>query len=254
MSSPLGRFISPDPLGGNIYDPQTLNKYVYVRNNPVRFVDPTGMYICENNSGNAVTCNSGDFVDFEKSRQNGLKKKNKDIIRVLEAYGDPDMNNGVRLRIDDPNNGKTGSIELDIEEDKNAANGIRATALITIKSGLNGNDLEAVAAHEGSHVADAQDFVKSITGSTTRYELNFTKYDAEMRAYSVEHIVHNSNNQSRPFDCGQQDKCRLGIGAGIPIRQIQNHLALPPYSVSPTVPGQRMYPSFVPPSATIPQK
>ena len=42
-SSRLERFLSPDPLGGDISDPQTLNKYTYVRNNPVNLTDPTGM-------------------------------------------------------------------------------------------------------------------------------------------------------------------------------------------------------------------
>jgi RHS repeat-associated protein len=41
----LGRFITPDPLGGHYEDPQTLNKYSYVRNNPVTLTDPTGLDI-----------------------------------------------------------------------------------------------------------------------------------------------------------------------------------------------------------------
>jgi RHS repeat-associated protein len=40
----LGRFSSPDPLSGSIGHPQSLNRYAYARNNPVSFVDPTGMY------------------------------------------------------------------------------------------------------------------------------------------------------------------------------------------------------------------
>jgi RHS repeat-associated protein len=48
-SSSLGRFMSPDPLGGRILDPQTLNKYSYVRNNPLNLIEPTGMYICRGN-------------------------------------------------------------------------------------------------------------------------------------------------------------------------------------------------------------
>ena len=48
MSAPLGRFMSPDPLyieAGRLADPQQLNLYSYVRNNPMRFTDTTGMYI-----------------------------------------------------------------------------------------------------------------------------------------------------------------------------------------------------------------
>jgi RHS repeat-associated protein len=41
--SSSGRFMSPDPLGGHQEDPQTLNKYSYVRNNPLNLTDPTGL-------------------------------------------------------------------------------------------------------------------------------------------------------------------------------------------------------------------
>jgi RHS repeat-associated protein len=43
----LGRFMSADPLGGDITDPQTLNLYTYVRNNPSKFIDPTGLIPCD---------------------------------------------------------------------------------------------------------------------------------------------------------------------------------------------------------------
>src|SRR5574340_1669005 len=38
----LGRFLSADTLLPSLYDPQQLNRYAYVRNNPVRLVDPSG--------------------------------------------------------------------------------------------------------------------------------------------------------------------------------------------------------------------
>ncbi|MBN2086711.1 RHS repeat-associated core domain-containing protein, partial [Candidatus Peregrinibacteria bacterium] len=38
----IGRFTSLDPWSGDIKDPQSLNKYSYVRNNPLKYVDPSG--------------------------------------------------------------------------------------------------------------------------------------------------------------------------------------------------------------------
>jgi RHS repeat-associated protein len=38
-----GRWTSPDPLAGNTADPQSLNRYSYVQNDPMNFVDPTGL-------------------------------------------------------------------------------------------------------------------------------------------------------------------------------------------------------------------
>jgi RHS repeat-associated protein len=38
-----GRWISPDPMGGNVLNPQSLNRYAYVDNNPLSFTDPLGL-------------------------------------------------------------------------------------------------------------------------------------------------------------------------------------------------------------------
>ena len=40
--APLARFISPDTIVPNPRDPQALNRYAYVRNNPLRYNDPSG--------------------------------------------------------------------------------------------------------------------------------------------------------------------------------------------------------------------
>ncbi|OGX37530.1 MAG: hypothetical protein A3C53_04955 [Omnitrophica WOR_2 bacterium RIFCSPHIGHO2_02_FULL_68_15] len=40
----LGRFLSPDPFVQDPGDPQTLNRYSYVRNNPINLVDPSGNF------------------------------------------------------------------------------------------------------------------------------------------------------------------------------------------------------------------
>jgi RHS repeat-associated protein len=41
--SRLGRFSSPDPISGSTSDPQSLNRYSYVRNKPVMLTDPFGL-------------------------------------------------------------------------------------------------------------------------------------------------------------------------------------------------------------------
>ena len=48
----VGRFISEDPLWGNILDPQSLNRFAYGRNNPYRFTDPTGKHLGGYNGSN----------------------------------------------------------------------------------------------------------------------------------------------------------------------------------------------------------
>ena len=38
----LGRFITADPTIQHPYDPQDFNRYAYARNNPIKYIDPTG--------------------------------------------------------------------------------------------------------------------------------------------------------------------------------------------------------------------
>ena len=40
----IGRFISPDSIVPEPFDPQSLNRYSYCRNNPLIYTDPTGHY------------------------------------------------------------------------------------------------------------------------------------------------------------------------------------------------------------------
>ena len=48
-ASSMGRWMSPDPAGigfANAENPQSLNLYGYVQNNPLGFVDPNGLLSC----------------------------------------------------------------------------------------------------------------------------------------------------------------------------------------------------------------
>jgi RHS repeat-associated protein len=52
----LGRWMSPDPLGGDVTNPQSLNRYAYVTNNPTSLTDPLGLY-------NPFECDPLDPID-----------------------------------------------------------------------------------------------------------------------------------------------------------------------------------------------
>lgn len=43
-NSEIGRFITVDPFRGSVYDPPSLHKYLYGRNNPISYVDPSGLF------------------------------------------------------------------------------------------------------------------------------------------------------------------------------------------------------------------
>lgn len=64
-SSSLGRWMHPDPAGLAAVDPnnpQSWNRYAYVLNNPVNFIDPLGLTVCDANGNNcydSVTVTAG---------------------------------------------------------------------------------------------------------------------------------------------------------------------------------------------------
>lgn len=74
--STMGRFMSPDPLGGSLLNPQSLNKYAYVLNNPLVNTDPTGLYVCAKDQ---------DCTAFEKSLDALRGSKNADVARAAGA-------------------------------------------------------------------------------------------------------------------------------------------------------------------------
>ena len=45
-----GRWLSPDPLGGDVTNPQSLNRYAYVLGNPTTLTDPSGLDWCDPNT------------------------------------------------------------------------------------------------------------------------------------------------------------------------------------------------------------
>jgi RHS repeat-associated protein len=72
LGSSLGRFMSPDPMGGHLENPQSLNRYAYVLNNPLSLTDPTGLdsYLsCTQTKDNASTCQSQRVGGTDKDPQ-----------------------------------------------------------------------------------------------------------------------------------------------------------------------------------------
>jgi RHS repeat-associated protein len=253
-ASTMGRFMTPDPLGGKLIDPQTLNKYAYTRNNPTTLIDPTGMYTC----ADQADCQSKQDIAFEKARQQDLKSKDSDVVRAANAYGDPTKDNGVGVKFGDPGKGRDAITTNGVGQDPNSPNGLRAEETVTVRSGLSGSALDAAVGHEGSHVADAQDFVNAITtAGGMDQSKNLSTYATELKAYMVTQSVLSSENEKRGVgDCGV-DPCILGAGvmpaqAKDTINRLlanpANHYgAAPNYGVTPANPGPVLYPSLTTP-------
>lgn len=60
----IGRFLSLDTLSGSIVDPQSLNRYPYVENDPTNSTDPSGAMRCEQQCPNWGMGGGGEFGGF----------------------------------------------------------------------------------------------------------------------------------------------------------------------------------------------
>ena len=209
-ASAQGRFTSSDPLGGQILNPQSLNKYAYVRNNPLRLTDPTGMYVC----ADGKKCDSDEDKKFEKARQRDLKSKDAGYRAKAQAYGDPTVDNHVNVRFADLDNKGEGGVTTSTLGADDKGN-LYAKSDVVINSKLSGSALDATVGHEGSHVSDAQDVVRSITTTdgwqTFKVGQDITRYQSEQRAYHVTDSILRSGNETYHFACGLSD-CTLGTG------------------------------------------
>jgi len=215
FSGAQGRFTSPDPLGGELANPQSLNRYAYALNNPLRFTDPTGMYVCKDDPKDGSShCASDQDVAFEKSVDAMRNSKNKEIARAAAAYGKANDANGVTVGFADLGKaGEGGVTRSTLGADANGK--LFAQSDVTINSGSAGTALAADIGHEGSHVADAQDMVKgiTITGGGTGFTVgvDISQYASEQRAYRVTDAIYRSANE--PYNgCGNAN-CALGAGS-----------------------------------------
>jgi hypothetical protein len=89
---------------------------------------------------------------------------------------------------------------------------VQATLLVTILTGQIGN--LGTVAHEGSHVADHQDFINSVnTGGVFDQHLNITHRETETRAYQLSiGITLAGNDRLNYGPCGVQSECNFKPG------------------------------------------
>ncbi len=186
----LGRFTTVDPLGvtsDRMLDPAQLNRFDYARGNPLRFIDPLGLYVWA-----ASGCAQGDrgcekaYAENQKKFRQGLEALERarnslpvdspDRARVdaaLTAYGDEGVENGVTVAF----GGLGPNVAANLDPD---GHGHFTVTFDPAKNGSR-NEWAINAGHEGTHIANY--------GLPVDRLRQLTPFSDEYRAYFVSSLV-----------------------------------------------------------------
>lgn len=221
-ASAQGRFTSADPLlsSGTIYNPQTWNRYSYTLGNPLRYTDPTGMFVWDASLGGSASDadllkkKGGDAIvkkrnEFRAARMaaglnalfgtNLTDSQKSEIARGVSSYGYEGKANGVVVGTGPVTKG--AEAETTVGQDASGATKffstdqnwkVTANVRVTFGGTITMDDV----AHEGSHVADRQTLASAIerffsspnpdpNARIEQFSENVTKYETEFRAYQV---------------------------------------------------------------------
>jgi RHS repeat-associated protein len=211
-----GRFTSPDPLlsSGRIENPQTWNRYAYVLNNPLLYIDPLGLYEWAESAGGSAT----DDELLERSKDKTLKKKERNMAKRQHGFRQKFKAGLERAKTAATSNKLTAGQQQQVQEsvdsygNENEDNGVSVGIRVNargepIKSGpkaitlLNADDtvsvdfrlggsadeLTVTIAHEGRHVAD--DLAWANAGHPTGGDTDMNHYFREQRAWNVSSFV-----------------------------------------------------------------
>jgi len=181
-ASSMGRFMSPDwaakamPVPyAKLDNPQTLNLYAYVGNNPLSRRDPDGHYQC---SGSKEQCAAiKDALDVVRKADANLKAGSKErtqLDKVLSFYGAEGQKNGVNV-----NFGKLDGAVAQTSTSSFLGTGLFKTTTITFDTGALNKFGDAgkgeSTAHEGAHGVDQR---AGWGSSNQRSEIWFSEYHA----------------------------------------------------------------------------
>jgi RHS repeat-associated protein len=178
FGSSMGRFMSPDPLlnSGRPDNPQTWNRYAYALNNPLKIVDPTGLYNLDDGclqnkacAANAKKLRDG-LSDLEHA-VNGMKDgADKDRLQgALDKLGYENDGNDVGVSFAPVQNGAGHTDAL-----ADSGGNLTGFKVTLDPSKIGSSDSYAIdAAHESTHINNM------LSGT------NYSDFTDEYRAYQT---------------------------------------------------------------------
>ena len=192
-----GRFTVVDPVMGDPTNPQTWNRYVYALNNPLRYVDPAGLFEWDTSCGDDDTvcqANRQKFRDALNRMQEALSNSRegsseyKELKEILNRIGTEGDSNHIRVAFSDtlsdfgetPLFGRTRTMTLNFGLLENA-----------VGNELAGDARAALVTHEGRH---------TLQGVGTGVKWLFgARLSVERPAYNAESLFYKAIDRREPF-------------------------------------------------------
>jgi hypothetical protein len=224
-------------------DPQTLNRYTYTRNNPLKFVDPTGKYF-------VISTSDPQYVDFKQAiAQMLLSPKGAQAVQQVAQSPKPVIYQSGNLGGATRNESGSSSLTLGdtkvIETTKPSSDGshlvgLSSGAIVTVDFGnvtSTNRQSDVTVAHETSHVVDilnagdsfaaaaaagvsgdapssagandttggtAEQFGQSVISDATTLSVGVSNDVLEQVAAEAEAIIANGNSQCAQNQCTPQ--------------------------------------------------
>jgi RHS repeat-associated protein len=202
----LGRLLSIDPIDSAMpTQPQSWNRYAYGLNSPLRFIDPTGLYVTACAEDDKRCRRSSEA--FEAARQEALSSKNANARRAAETFGDPGVDNGVSVSFVSLDLKAGEAVVFAHYDDSTAQFSMRAD--VTMNIGISGVDLFNAVVHEGDHLGLGAEVVAALNAGSSM-DVNPSHYGAEVRAYSLTHEY--LTERGLVFQGACSRPCPLGSG------------------------------------------
>ena len=196
-SSTQGRFSSVDPLlsSSAVDDPQSWNRYSYVLNNPLKLIDPDGLYVFDSSVSEDQKKNFNAALRQARTNLQQVAKtygtnsrEYKKAERALSVYGAEGVKNGVTIFA--KTDVKAGGTQVEgVAGAKTADNPTGQNIRVAFNpSAFNIENFGDLIGHEGSHAADGSDWVKNNFNDVP------TDYQGEVDAFTVQSVVNQSHN------------------------------------------------------------
>ena len=211
-ASSMGRFMTPDPLmaSAKVWNPQTWNRYTYALNNPLKYMDPTGMNEvtadqCAKDK-NCVTVKVNVIYDQNANDGKGLTDKQKadfekgQLQNAKDQYGNADIHLDVTYASGEINSKgnltgvEKGALNVFVTDSGDAASaysGGYAISQINVRS-TNREDLP----HEMAHhfMGDMSSLLgrtlaKDPTGISVAFDNAFTDVTNDTGRFIMNHIT-----------------------------------------------------------------